>query len=391
MVRTTALALLVSSVTFACSAPAPLGEASSGLEDGPPPAGSGVPSTPTGTGAPDAPSGAKSTPKLDYQNAQFRAISAAENVTSLATPGFTQGRLRSAHLFFPAPLVDAFGMRVYFMGNPCNDLRFSSLSCNALTFAASFNANWNVGAFTGFTPPGGGAFQFGYRDLTVAPTLENAPNAYQLQGLDAGILINSRTFDHVFDWGAGPHVDYGVVYGNPETPFRHDDGELTLQAQVKVPASIPTGGGAGKISFVATLRDTTSGEGVEIVAKLWDSRSYDGAAFENVGARVNGVTTVSTALLPGGRYATVSPFSSTMRSATTWGTSDFFRVHFSGAQLADVARIIEASTGTKTSQRASDWVLTSAGVRQEVIVGTDGTREMLVGAAYRELSVYEAY
>ncbi|MBK6696397.1 MAG: hypothetical protein IPG50_30040 [Myxococcales bacterium] len=56
-----------------------------------------------------------------------------------------------------------------------------------------------------------------------------------------------------------------------------------------------------------------------------------------------------------------------------------------------MARTIRVVMGLNVSMKASDWVLTIAGLRQEVIVGTSGGREMLLGASYRELAVYEFY
>ncbi|MBK6696396.1 MAG: hypothetical protein IPG50_30035 [Myxococcales bacterium] len=168
-------------------------------------------------------------------------------------------------------------------------------------------------------------------DLSEPATLETAPNAYQLHGVDAGILLASRSFEHVYDFGANPHADFAIRYGDPVTPFRHDTSELTMQALVRVPTSAPSGGGAGQIAFVVSLRDTTTGEGVTFVAKIWDSRPASGGALDAMGDRANNVTTVRTSLAAGARYATVSPFSNVTRHEQPWSSLDFFRVHFSGA------------------------------------------------------------
>ncbi|MFO0671053.1 MAG: hypothetical protein U0235_15735 [Polyangiaceae bacterium] len=381
MLRSIALLAALSSLSIACSAPEALGEASSALDDGPPPAG-------TSSGGIVLPAPSPAAAKLDYANPQIRAISAPENITSLATGTYGHGRFRSAQQFYPSPFVDGFMMLVNNVGGTCGRPESINAGCFQTTFATDFETRWDAGSFTGFRPPQG--FQYGYLDVTGAPSLTTAQPAYQLYGTEAGILINTRTFDHLADLGSPPSAELRVAYGNPETPFRHETSELTLQSLVRVPSSIPSNGGAGQISFVFLLRDTKSGEGIEFVAKVMDSRSDDGV-HEAIGDRVNGVTTVRTSLISGGRYATVSPFSNQTRYASSWGSLDFFRVHVSGAQLADVARVVRANSGSEVSTRPSDWVLARAGIRQEAIVGTTGGREMLLGASYRELSVYEFF
>lgn len=387
LLRTSLAVALTSTIALACGSPEALGEVTSALDAPPPP-----PSDPNGSAIQvPVPAVVQSGRKVDYQNPTIRTITAPENVTSLATPGYTNGRIRSTHAFYSTPFVDGFGIRTSFMGSPCSGPGANALGCYQLTFLPT-NVNWSAGTFTGFTPTST-IFQYGFTDLTVPPTTDNAPNVYQLQGTEAGILINTKTFMHDYDWGEGPRADVGVVYGNPTSPFVHDGGELTLQSQVRVPTSFPTNGGAGRISFVISLRDRTSGESIRYQVKIWDSRSaaLESSSLESMGDRKDNVTTFRSALLAGTRFVTMSPFSRALRYEETYGSLDFVRVHVSGAQLAEAAGLVEATYAVSLSKRPSDWELTQVAIRTEVSVGTDGFRQMLLGASFRELSVYEFY
>lgn len=321
--------------------------------------------------------------ELDYQDPSIRAITSPENITDIA------GRIRTdfTPLSTPQP-EDVMTLSVRHMGRPCTSNLVTD-ECRQSAEAVANPIHWDVGMHTGFRPPAPvGLWQFGYTDSTPAI----GANAFQLRGTSAGVMINTWSFDHgVPVVGGGPNVVLAINYARPQTPFVHASSELTLQAVVRLPWATSWKGGVGQLSFFFYLRDRTTGQSFAYVAGIWDSRAAgDGNGTEFVGHDTQ-VSFVSSPLRAGTRFTTVSPFSHSFRNTATWTTDDFFRVHVSGRKLVDAIGEVERAHGAALSKRPSDYELTSAGILQEVFVGTDPTVNMSMGASFTDFSVYEFY
>lgn len=403
------LPLAVAVATSHCSVSSPaeststrsdrLSDARSTGDDVPTPASSTSP----GSSAPDAadvvdstaatppptPTGGASS-EFDFANPHIRVITPPANFTQLSDGVSPHGVIRTDFTpVSPAPIKDAFSLRVRHMGNACKP-GMSATGCEQAKGAVANPITWAVSQYTGFTPPAPlSAWQFGYLD--AGPSV--GANAFQLAGTTAGVLINSWSFEHTEPVvGGGPNVVYSIDYSAPEAPFRTPGSALTLQAFVRLPWAASWSGGVGQLSFFFYLRDRTTNSLFAYVTELWDSRGIgDGNGSEFIGNDTQ-VNFVSSPLVAGTKFSTVSPYSATLRNQTTWTTPDFFRVHVFARQIAAAATAIESQyPSAHLSKNAADYELLSAGILQEIFVGVDPATNMSMGASYTDFGVYEFY
>jgi hypothetical protein len=314
----------------------------------------------------------------DYQNPQIRAISPPQCVGVNA--------IRSE--FEPILQDDQFHLTVRHLGDPGTPQLYGEVS-NAVS--------WDVGQYTGFSAPYPMTYwQRGYYDYGP-PT---GSSAFQAYCYDVGSMINTWWFPHTAHIeGGGPHSVYEVRYSYPTTPWRTATSELTLQANIKLPWVATWNGGVGQLSFIAYLRDRWSGRQLAYVMQIFDSRPFgqdNGFQFVSNDSQV---PFVSVPFMGNITYATVSPFSNTMRNISPWSTGDFFRMHISAANLqAAVNAINQQYPGTLSATpmpgcafTACNYDLVLAGVLHEVGVGTNPSVNVSMGVNIHGFAVYEFY
>ncbi|MDC0711045.1 hypothetical protein POL68_21415 [Stigmatella sp. ncwal1] len=315
----------------------------------------------------------------DYQNPQIRAISSPECVGVDAIRSQVQPILTDNHFY----------LNVRHMGDP-GSAELAGEVANLVT--------WDAGQYTGFTPP------FPYENWQRGYYNYGPPtgsNAFQAYCYNIGSMINTWGFPHTVPvTGGGPHSVYEVRYSNPVTPWRTASSELTLQANIKIPWVATWSGGIGQLSFIFYLRDTVSNKLFAYVMGVFDTRPFgDGNGTEAVSSDTF-TPFVSVPFTSNLQYATVSPFSATMRNVYPWSTGDFFRIHVSASKLQAAINAVNANyPGTNLSSTpkpgcaftACNYELLEAGVLHEVFVGTNASTNISMGVNIYGFAVYEFY
>ena len=249
-------------------------------------------------------------------------------------------------------------------------------------------------ALTGLSVPDPkGAWQ---RASHADATLDDS-SAFQLQCYDAGSFINTWTFpDDLSISGGGPHSIYGYSFYDAQTPLIYDGNpgtDFVLQASVEIPwfaawpdTMAPAGvEPIGQVNLFAYFRDRQSGKTFALLLAIFDNR-YGYAPNPTYPSFVthDGATPfVSMPINASGRYATVSPYSSTY-TGSVWAGLRFFRAHVTQANfrqaLADINAYCQAHaaqrycgpsipTGNAYSPAVTDYEITDFGVIHEIARG----------------------
>jgi hypothetical protein len=221
-------------------------------------------------------------------------------------------------------------------------------------FPAGHPSGFQGWPLTGLTTPAPrGDWQ---RASRADATLDNS-SAFQLSCYDAGSFINTWTFAWPELIGAGPHAIYGYSFDNDATPplFDGDPGtDFVLQAAVEIPwfaawpaAGLPAGSGPlGQVCLFAYFRDRSSGRTFALILALFDSRYPPDSSYPSLVMHDGATPFASMPMATGGRYAHLSPVSSTFGGAI-WSGLRFFRAHVTQddfrAMLADVNSYCQAN------------------------------------------------
>ena len=266
---------------------------------------------------------------------------------------------------------------------------------------------WDASFYTGFRPRGRYWYlsQRGYAN--VGPPI--GTNVFQVQGHDAGFLINTYQFNHTqpttTPWGAqdgGPHIAYERRFSPAKEIFKDPSSELTLQVYFKLPWLLfgQDSATAQAILFYY-LVDTTSGFRFAGVIQFFDTRPWghfngrealraDSHDFY-VSSPLNSRTSDDKAL----RYATMSPFSSAIQNGVRWSSDKFFRAHLSRDNLLNIIEDLETRAGaTGISKHPEDWSLLRAGVLVEIgFPRGDAMADtnISVGGSLHHFEIYEAH
>jgi hypothetical protein len=317
----------------------------------------------------------------DYANARYRVISAPDCVDA--------GNFVAE--FGPAP-VNATYARVQHIGDP---------GTAELLGEVALPVTWDVGAYTGISPPPSAHAQTqrGFRD--IGPP--EPASAFQLWCGAAGFFIDSRRFGHAVPLVLeGPSVSVARELAPAADVFRNWTSALTIDAQVRVPhvwsAAPPVADGTAQVSFFYYVRDTTTGTVFAHVVALFDNRpaGINGSGGEAASADAYTAFVVSPLarnLVDGTptQYVTVSPASDTMHFVDGWQGPRFFRMHVGYDQFAALLGRLRRGALPHISDRPEDYRVTLFGVLGEVFPGTGTAHEVALGASVTDLRLAEAY
>ena len=165
----------------------------------------------------------------------------------------------------------------------------------------------------------------------------DSSSAFQMRCYDGASFINTWTFADVSLSGGGPHSIYGYSFSDPSPPAIYDSNPATdfvLQASIEIPwfarwpdPTAPAGvEPIGQVNLFAYYRDRTSGKTLALLLAIFDNRNATNPSYSSFVAHDGATPFVSMPLNTGGKYATLSPYSSTY-TGLPWTGLRFFRGH----------------------------------------------------------------
>lgn len=243
---------------------------------------------------------------------------------------------------------------------------------------------YDVGYYTGFDPTG-------HRYYTTRSAkdgeLWEGVNAYQMQGSQTGVMINSWSFPEKTVIGGGPHAVWSYLW-NPQSndtpkPWANLDGsELTVQALIKAPHAAYWNGGVGQISFVIYGQDISNPHDPKLLAYLINLYDNRGSYTYTIGN--DGSPFVSTPL-ENNPVISQSQFSHGFQSHP-WSEYKFFRAHISEDNLINAINILNSNSGyAYMSTDPRDYQITSVHVLVEIF--EVGDAEASLGVAIDQVGL----
>jgi hypothetical protein len=328
----------------------------------------------------------------DYANAQFTPIYTSESLTITRLIREYDNQPPPSYL----PPANKTYMYVRGMGDPGTTELADEIK-NAVSWDGSF--------YTGFKPTGTlSSSQRGFKNLGP-PT---GTNVYQLQGHNAGFLINTFQFSHTVPtttpWGAqdgGPHIAYRRRFSPSKTVFFNPSSELTVQVYYKQPWLLfdqdPAEAQAVLFYYLA---DSTSGFRFAHVIQFFDRRPWgtgNGSEFisqDSVNHYVSSPLSDLTKFGVAPIYITKSPYSSGIQSGNEWSSYKFFRAHLKQQNLINIINGFIAQGITGLSTNPADWKLEEAGVLFEIGFSAPpamATQDVSIAGSLHHFEVFEAH
>jgi len=309
----------------------------------------------------------------------LRAIAAPECITDLNDRIYSQGFPDTRE---PLP-QDQWLMIVRYMGNP------DSPDNPAEFFEAiDYPVTWDASGYTGFTPPEPiSDWQRGFYNL--GPPI--GTNAFQLHCDSAGSLINTFSFDHSYEIvGGGPHMVYTICFSEPERPFLTPSSELVMEAHIAIPWIYRTHAELyGQVSISFSMKDTVSGTRIAYVVFVGGTNDF----IEEYLDHDTFVPFVSTHFGETTQYVTLGEGSATTAwSGETFHEPRFYQFSIDRPQFAQALRdMAKANPDTGMSKNPADYILRSACVLHEVLVGSREDCNVSMGVGIHGFGIYEAY
>lgn len=200
---------------------------------------------------------------------------------------------------------------------------------------------WDVPLVTGFRPIGSA------QKTTRAGmdgSLAQGPNAYQMEGTSFGVMMNSWSFPYVAGVRGGPHAVWSYLWkkkdGSAPRPWAYGDGgDLTVQANIKMPHAAFWKQAVAQLSFVVYGQDISDVNNPKLLAyviNIYDNREgsivdvvyNDGRPFVSTSIESSGVSTKS-----------IWSAGHTNRPFRDW---TFFRTHITRDNLLSAIRLLNA-------------------------------------------------
>jgi len=327
----------------------------------------------------------------------------ALSAPSLADDDYVGARVR---VISPPDCVDATGFVREFDAAPFNVTymrvqHIGDVGTAELAGEVAYPVTWDVGQFTGLSPPPGtfAQTQRGYRDRgPPAPA-----SAFQLACGGAGFYIDSRSFSHRLPLVLeGPSVSIARDLSPPAAVFRNATSALTIEATVRVPFvhvdRPPFIDGTAQVSFMYYAQDTTTGTYFGHTIQLFDNRpaGTNSAGTEAVSADAYNAFAISplaprTADGVPTAFVAVAPGSAEVQFVTPWSEPRLLRMHLSYARFeALLARLIREAL-PDISPRPEDYRITLFGVLGEIFPGTGTEHEVALGGSVTGLTLAETY
>jgi len=243
---------------------------------------------------------------------------------------------------------------------------------------------YDVGYYTGFDPTGNRYYTT--RSAKDGQLWEGV-NAYQMQGSQTGIMLNSWSFPEKAVVGGGPHAVWSYLW-NPQSndtpkPWRYLDGsELTVQTLIKVPHAAYWNGGVGQVSFVIYGQDISNPSHPKLLAYLINIYDNRGSYQYNIGN--DGSPFVSTPI-ENNPVVSQSQFSHGFQSQP-WSQYKFFRAHISESNLINAINLLNQNSGYNyMSTDPRDYQITSIHLLVEIF--EVGAAEASIGVAIDQVGL----
>lgn len=207
--------------------------------------------------------------------------------------------------------------------------------------AAANEVTWDASYYTGFQPRFS-LYNFQRGEYDNGPP--SGSNTFQLQGYEAGCMINTWSFDWLPVVGGGPHCALQYKWDTSlETvpkPWTIENASLTFQFSLKIPWHNKNGSNSyeaiAQSNMVIYLEDK-NGVFVGIVVAVFDPRPSYGEYVSNDSY----TAFVSAPLLDGQSYITKSPYSGGYGSET-FDDYRFTRVHITKQNLVNIITDVNA-------------------------------------------------
>jgi len=233
------------------------------------------------------------------------------------------------------------------------------------TDQASTIPKYDVGYYTGFDPIS--SRYYTTRSAKDGQLWEGV-NAYQMQGTQTGIMLNSWSFPEKIVIGGGQHAVWSYLW-NPQSndtpkPWKYLDGsELTVQALIKIPHAAYWNGGVGQVSFVIYGQDISDKNNPKLLAYLINIYDNRGSYQYNIGN--DGSPFVSTPI-ENNPVVSQSQFSHGFQSQP-WSQYKFFRAHISEENLINAINMLNKNSGYNyMSDDPQHYQITSVHVLVEI-------------------------
>jgi hypothetical protein len=242
---------------------------------------------------------------------------------------------------------------------------------------------------TGFTVPESKA---SYQRASRPDANPDNSSGFQMHCYDAGSFINTWTFPRLAITGGGAHSIYGYSFFPSQLPPIYDASpgtDFVLQASLEIPWFLPSPDPdapagivpVGQVGLFAYLLDRQSGRTFALLLSIFDNRyAPSDPAGSGFVAHDTATPFVSTPIIAGSKYATLSPYSATF-TGRTWSGLRFFRAHITQdnfrRMLADINAYCAANPGMRYcssptpgapaySTSVRDYLVTDFGVLHEV-------------------------
>ncbi|WP_262678687.1 hypothetical protein [Paenibacillus sp. J5C2022] len=249
--------------------------------------------------------------------------------------------------------------------------------------AVSLPVTYNVGTYTGFTPPAPYEdWQRGELDVAASGT-----SAYQLHCTSGGMMMNSWDTTWQPVTGGGPNTSYGYEFSTPPRPWAASNSELYIQADLQLPWFAHWDNNSngdkpvGQLSFVIYMHDDSTQTVIAVVMNIFDNRPL---ALQEKVMHDTFVSFAST-YLGGTRYLTPSPYSGVWTN-NTWSGFQFFRAVMTEDNLLNIVNDINSAHAAGLSTNPADYKLTSMGILQETF-REDGD-QISMGSSFKDFGAY---
>lgn len=250
--------------------------------------------------------------------------------------------------------------------------------------AAANEVTWDVSRYTGFQP------RFSLNNFQRGEFNDGPPigtNAFQIQGYEAGCMINTWSFDWIPVAGGGPHCalqyKWDTSLDTVPRPWTVEESSLAFQFLHKLPWHRKSGSNlhqaVAQSNMVIYVEDK-NGVSVGIVVALFDPRP----SYEEFVSNDTYTAFASAPLLDGQTYISKSPYSHGY-SSQPFAEARFTRVHITRQNLENIIEDVNAQ-GLLLDEDVAGYKLHSV-LWQTEIGGYSTTDNVSIGTSISHMVV----